>query len=63
MYWMKAKTTRQYSAAFQKASILLFAIDMSLIRDRDQCILGYISDVNLYATLSIPIAISPDYCK
>jgi hypothetical protein len=60
MYWMKAKTTRQYSAAFQKASILLFAIGISLIRD--QCILGYISDVNLCATLSIPIAISPDYC-
>jgi len=27
MYWMKAKTTRQYSAAFQKVSSLFLAID------------------------------------
>lgn len=60
MYWMKAKTTRQYSAAFHKASVLLLVIGLSLIRD--QCILGYMSDVNLYGTLEILIPISPDFC-
>jgi len=54
---MKVKTTRQHSAAFQKVRILL-AIDLSLVRH--QCILGYISDVNLYATLRIIVAIPPD---
>jgi len=55
---MKAKITRQHSAAFQKVRILL-AIDPTLIRR--QCILGYISDVNLYATLSIIPAIPPEF--
>jgi len=55
MYWMKAKTTRQHSAAFQKVRILL-AIDLTLMT-RHQCILGYISDVNLCATLCIIVII------
>lgn len=59
MYWMKAKTTRQYPAAFQKVSIHHLAIDLSLIRE--QCILAYISDLHLYATLRLAVAITHDF--
>jgi acyl-CoA thioesterase len=48
-YWMKTKTARQHQAAFQKVSILLVAIGPPLTRS--QCILAYISDTHLYATL------------
>lgn len=58
MYWMKAETTRQYSAAFQKVSVRRLAIDLSLIRE--QCILAYISDLHLYA-VRFPVAITPDF--
>ena len=56
MYWMKAETTGQYSAAFQKVSVHRLAIDLSLIRE--QCILAYISDIHLYATLRHAVAIT-----
>ena len=56
MYWMKAKTMRQYSAAFQKVSVHRLAIDLSLIHE--QCILAYISDRHLYATLRHAIAMT-----
>jgi hypothetical protein len=53
---MKAKTTRQYPAAFQKVSLHHLAVDLSLIRE--QCILAYISDLHLYATLRRAVAIA-----
>jgi len=59
MYWMKAKTTRQYPAAFQKVSAHQLAIDLSLIRE--QCILAYISDLHLYATLRLAVAITSGF--
>jgi hypothetical protein len=59
MYWMKAKTARQYPAAFQKVNILLVAIGSSLTRK--QCILAYITDLHLFVTLSIARIILSDH--
>ena len=59
MYWMKAKTSRQYSDAFQKVSVQRLAIDPFLICE--QCILAYISDLHLYATLRLAVAITPNF--
>lgn len=50
-YWMKTKTARPHHAALQKVSILLVAISPPLTWQ--QCILAYISDTHLYATLNI----------
>ena len=59
MYWMKAKTSRQYSDAFQKVCVQHLAIDLSLICE--QCILAYISDLHLYATLRLAVAMTPNF--
>jgi hypothetical protein len=56
---MKAKTSRQYPDAFQKVSVQRLAIGLSLICE--QCILAYISDLHLYATLRLAVAITPNF--
>ena len=57
---MKAKTAaQQHPTAFQKVCILLVAIVPPLTQQ--QCILAYMSDTHLYATLTIAFPISPDF--